>query len=202
MYSNAETQTRILSRFHFALAPNGVLFLGKAEMLLSHASMFTPIDLKRRMFHKVARAMVNGGAYFAEAYPSPSRPEVHALDRLRNEAFQASPVAQVAVTADGLVALTNRHADSLFGVSPRDIGRPFRDLDLSYRPIELRGYIEQEQLERRIVKIDNVELGTGTTESIHLNIQINPLVDSDVALRADEAVAAAQESLAAGGEAR
>ena len=182
MYFNAETQTRILSRFHFALAPNGVLFLGKAEMLLSHASMFTPIDLKRRMFHKVARAMVNGGAYFAETYPSPSRPEMHALDRLRNEAFQASPVAQVVVTSDGLVALTNRHADSLFGVSPRDIGRPFRDLDLSYRPIELRGYIEQAQLERRIVKIDDVELGSSTTESIYLNIQINPLVDSDAAL--------------------
>jgi two-component system CheB/CheR fusion protein len=34
MYFNAETQSRILSRFHFALAGGGVLFLGKAEMLL------------------------------------------------------------------------------------------------------------------------------------------------------------------------
>ncbi len=35
MYFNAETQAKILERFHFALAPRGVLFLGKAEMLLS-----------------------------------------------------------------------------------------------------------------------------------------------------------------------
>ena len=35
MYFNAETQTRILARFHFALKDDGILFLGKAEMLLT-----------------------------------------------------------------------------------------------------------------------------------------------------------------------
>lgn len=54
MYFNAETQSRILSRLHFALAPAGVLFLGKAEMPLSHTKLFHPIDLKRRVFRKVA----------------------------------------------------------------------------------------------------------------------------------------------------
>src|SRR5438105_10977852 len=49
MYFNAETQARIVSRFHFALGPGGVLFLGKAEMLLSHTNLFMPIDLKRRL---------------------------------------------------------------------------------------------------------------------------------------------------------
>ena len=48
MYFNAETQARILGRFHFALSDAGVLFLGKAEMLLSHGALFLPIDLKRR----------------------------------------------------------------------------------------------------------------------------------------------------------
>ena len=54
--------------------------------------------------------------------------------RLRDEALLAAPLAQVVVTADGLVALVNRQAEVLFGVSARDVGRPFRDLDLSYRP--------------------------------------------------------------------
>src|SRR5437588_1547263 len=52
MYFNAETQARVLSRLHFALSNAGVLFLGKAEMLLSHGNMFVPIDLKRRIFRK------------------------------------------------------------------------------------------------------------------------------------------------------
>lgn len=44
---NAETQGKILARLHFALLPDGMPFLGKAEMLLSHDSLFTPIDPKR-----------------------------------------------------------------------------------------------------------------------------------------------------------
>jgi two-component system CheB/CheR fusion protein len=182
MYFNAETQTRILTRFHFALAPEGVLFLGKAEMLLSHGGLFTPIDLKRRMFRKVARMVAIGGLSFAESPQPPARTELYGLDRLRSEAFVASPVAQVVVTADGLVALTNRHAEMLFGISPRDVGRPFRDLDLSYRPVELRAYIEQAQIERKVVKVDNVELATPMADRIHLNIQINPLADADARL--------------------
>src|SRR5262249_51405160 len=55
MYFNAETQGRILSRFHFALNPDGFLFLGKAEMLLLHGGPFTPVDLKRRIFAKVTK---------------------------------------------------------------------------------------------------------------------------------------------------
>ncbi len=42
MYLNAETQRNVLSRLHFALAPQGTLFLGHAEMLLSHSDRFAP----------------------------------------------------------------------------------------------------------------------------------------------------------------
>ena len=54
----------------------------------------------------------------------------------------ALPLPQVVVTAGGVVALANRQAEMLFGVSPRDVGRPFRDLEISYRPVELRRPIE------------------------------------------------------------
>src|SRR5262249_52950526 len=40
MYFNAEAQSEILNRLHFALRPDGTLFLGKAEMLLSHTGLF------------------------------------------------------------------------------------------------------------------------------------------------------------------
>jgi len=182
MYFNAEIQTRVLSRFHFALMPQGVLFLGKAEMLLSHTDLFTPLDLKRRVFRRVPRPPAGGGTYSVEASTPVPRAEPFGLERLRHEAFLASPVAQVVVTVDGVVALTNRQADSLFGVSVRDIGRPFRDLDLSYRPVELRGYIEQAQVERRTVRVDDVWLSTSATESLSLNVQVNPLVDLDGSL--------------------
>jgi len=55
MYFNAETQAHILARLHFALNDIGYLFLGKAEMLLTHANLFNPADLKHRIFTKTSK---------------------------------------------------------------------------------------------------------------------------------------------------
>ncbi|HEU0088003.1 MAG TPA: CheR family methyltransferase [Pseudonocardiaceae bacterium] len=178
MYFNAETQARILSRFHFALRDAGVLFLGKAEMLLSHSNLFRPVDLKRRIFCKTPQRVAANGAWLVEVPPVPPRALLSELDLLRTEAMQASPAAQIVVTADGLVALTNRQADLMFGLSSQDIGRPFRDLELSYRPVELRPFIEQAQVERRTVRVADIEHPAGEHGPLHLEVQINPLVHS------------------------
>ncbi len=58
MYFNAETQAHILARFHLALNSHGSLFLGKAEMMLTHANLFTPLDLKHRIFVKVPQVTI------------------------------------------------------------------------------------------------------------------------------------------------
>jgi two-component system, chemotaxis family, CheB/CheR fusion protein len=179
MYFNAETQSRILSRFHFAIADHGLLFLGKAEMLLSHTGLFTPVDLKRRVFRKLASQPVANAPFFPEVAPFAPRQEMNGLDHLRNETFLASPVAQIVVTADGLIAMTNRQAETLFGVSSRDVGRPFRDLDVSYRPVELRRHIEQAHVERRPVRVSNVELHRPGAEPTYLDIQVTPVVDGE-----------------------
>ena len=62
MYFNAETQARILAGSTSPCADGGVLFLGKAEMLLSHGALFAPVDLKRRIFRKVAAALPRRGS--------------------------------------------------------------------------------------------------------------------------------------------
>jgi two-component system CheB/CheR fusion protein len=177
MYFNAETQSRILSRLHFALAPAGVLYLGKAEMLLSHTELFQPIDLKRRVFRKVPRH----SSVLAEAPAPQARPQIGGLDLLRHAALLASPLAQVVITADGLIALCNRQAETLFGVSNRDVGRPFSDVALSYRPVELRRYIEQAHLERRTMRVADIAYLRGV-ETLHLEVQISPLTDTDAGL--------------------
>jgi two-component system, chemotaxis family, CheB/CheR fusion protein len=178
MYFNAEAQARILARFHYALSPQGVVFLGKAEMLLSHGDLFAPVDLKRRMFRKVASHVPATGHLPVEPHAAGNGSDPGGLDRIRSEAFLTNPVAQVVVNNDGFVALVNRQAEILFGVSARDVGRPFRDLDLSYRPTELRGYIEQAQLERRPQRITDVEYRR-SGEAIHLELRINPLVNTE-----------------------
>jgi two-component system CheB/CheR fusion protein len=181
MYFNAETQARILNRFHFALAEGGILFLGKAEMLLSHGSLFMPVELKQRIFRRVSRRPTPIGPPSSEAAGAGGHP-VLGLDGLRNEAFAASPTAQLVLTSDGQIALTNRQLELMFGVSSRDIGRPFRDLDLSFRPVELRKYVEQAQLERRSLRISDIEYLRAPGEMLYLEVQVNPLTGSDGSL--------------------
>jgi two-component system CheB/CheR fusion protein len=179
MYFNAETQAKVLGRFHFALAPRGVLFLGKAEMLLSHSRIFDPLDLKRRIFRKTPGTPIGVGHLVTQGSVQDRHDEVGGLDELRDHAFSASPVAQVVVTGEDIVALINQQAEMIFGLSPRDIGRPLRDLDISYRPVELRAYVDQARVERRALRIKDVEWQRPPGDSVWFEIHVNPLVNSE-----------------------
>ena len=55
MYFTAEAQAAILRHFHFALQDPWLLVLGKSEMMISDRDLFTPLDLKPRVFRKVSR---------------------------------------------------------------------------------------------------------------------------------------------------
>jgi two-component system, chemotaxis family, CheB/CheR fusion protein len=180
MYFNAETQARILQRLHFALHPHGVLFLGKAEMLLSHDTLFAPVDLKRRFFRKLAQGQhrppllaVEAGAAAGDAVVDQNQA------RLRDEAFAAgSGAAQVVVDAAGRLALTNSRAETLFGLAPTDLDRPLQDLELSYRPVELRSVVERVAEERRPTWLREVQWARGD-EVVWLDIQLVPLLERD-----------------------
>jgi two-component system CheB/CheR fusion protein len=180
MYLNADTQRNVLGRLHFALSPQGVLFLGHAEMLLSHTDRFTPVDLKNRIFRKAIGTLANGGdrmtavpAMFDRHGDSPG------LVSLRDQAFRASPVAQLVVTSDDIVAMINHQAELTFGLSARDIGRLLRDLDISYRPLELRPYVEQAKVERRSARIQDVKWQRPGTEMAWYEIHVNPMIDAE-----------------------
>jgi two-component system CheB/CheR fusion protein len=181
MYFNADTQTKTLERFHFALAPRGMMFLGKAEMLLSHSRIFEPLDLKRRVFRKVASSPVGYSRFVSYGYPARRPAEVSGLDQLREHAFSASPVAQIVVTGDEVTALINQQAELAFGLSERDIGRKLWDLDVSYRPVALRPYVEQARLERRSLRIKDVEWRR-SGDVVWYEVHINPLLGKEKSL--------------------
>jgi two-component system CheB/CheR fusion protein len=176
MYFTADTQGRILNRFHFALRPGGVLLLGKAEMLLSHGDLFVPLDLRRRVFQKAAGAHRPNGLLLDDVRLTPTRVEPTGLDALRNEALLAAPLAQIVITVDGLVALVNRQAEQLFGLSGNDVGRPFRDLEISYHPLELRRHLEQAQSERRAVRVADASYSSPWGKPLTLEIKVSPLI--------------------------
>ena len=183
MYFNAEVQAQILTRFHFGVADGGFLCLGKAEMLFSHANLFMPLDLKRRVFVKAVRSGVRDRLLLmARTGVEPLGTPADHSQRLREAVFHSTPVAQIVVDRNGTLAMANERAQSLFRLSSRDLGRPVQDLELSYRPVELRSLIEQAVAGRRPVSVKEVSYAPPGGEAVCLDVAIVPLQDGGALL--------------------
>jgi two-component system, chemotaxis family, CheB/CheR fusion protein len=183
MYLNSETQSHVLARFSFALREGGYLMLGKAEMLLAHSDLFTSVDLKRRVFRKVPGATLGERLMvLTEGGERPAGNQLAREERIRGAALEASPEAQIVVDAGGYLMLANQRARTIFKLDADDLARPFQDLELSYRPLELRSKIQRVYAERRSSQIDEVEWPTPSGEVAHLQVQVVPLIDEHQSL--------------------
>jgi two-component system CheB/CheR fusion protein len=175
MYFNAETQSRVLERFHFAVSDNGYLFLGKAEMLLTNSATFQPVDLKRRVFTKVARPARERTWVLPRTNGDAANGHGNHI-RLRDLVFETGPLPRVAIDANGFLALANQAARSLFGLTPKDLGRPLQDLELSYKPVELRSLIEQVSGEGQPRAIKGVEWRKPGGDAAFFDVLVEPLL--------------------------
>jgi two-component system CheB/CheR fusion protein len=172
MYFNAEAQANVVRRFHFALSYPGYLFLGKAEMLLNHSDRFVPVDLRKRLFRKAAPGApeaVGIGGWRDVTGREPSG------GRIEGAALTSGPVVQLAVDLSDKLRVANAAAEALFNLRPRDIGRPFQDLEVSYRPVELRSRIEEVRNELRPVELHDVQWQRPGGESSYYDVSIVPL---------------------------
>lgn len=178
MYFNAEAQSRILSRFHFALKDSGILFLGKAEMMLSHSNLFTPTSLQHRIFSKVSRVHLRDRFLaVTQADDDKVDTDLKSYIRLREASFDKSLTPQMVVDLNGNLVLANWSLRTMFGLVPQDLGRPLRDLEVSYRPLELRSQIEQVYNNRQTIIVRDVTRKVIDGRIQHLEVRIMLLED-------------------------
>ena len=180
MYFTAETQRRVLARLHYALNEGGYLFLGEAEMLLTHSNLFTPVDLRHRVFTKVPKVNLRERLMIAsQAGGSDGGHQLGRQIRMLELVHDSVPFAQVVIDGGGHVVLLNDRARAWFRLNARDVGRPLQDLEISYRPAELRSVIDKATVERRPMNLLNVERRVGDGEVQHLDIHVVPLVGDE-----------------------
>ncbi len=182
MYFNVETQSQVIDRFHFAMRERGHLFLGKAEMLLSDSERFEVVSMRQRIFRRrpgSAMPRYQSLPVRLDAIASPEMREVARKRQMRDLALESAPFAATGIDSDGNVVLINAQMRNMFGITSRDIGRPFHDLEISYRPVELRSVIERAYAEHRVVRLSSIEWQAGPNETQYLDISIQPLWASD-----------------------
>lgn len=131
MYFNAETQAKILVRFHFALEDNSFLFLGNAETLITHRQIFTPVNLKHQVYAKGLNLELDGHLLI-----NPKSGNKQAINLTTSQiqiwqtAYETSPFAQLAVDFNGRLVVANQQANTLFGLTLDDWNHPFKELKL------------------------------------------------------------------------
>jgi two-component system CheB/CheR fusion protein len=178
MYFNAETQGHILARFHFALNEGAILFLGKAEMLLSHANLFSAMEMKHRFFSKVLRPefrdhLFGLGQPGEEAVPA----RIGRLMRMRDLAFDTSPEAELILDINGGLLAANQKARQLFNLAQKAIGDLIYEMEICYHPVPLRPLIDQVVAEGQPLLVPAVELKSADGSSICFNVHVLPLSD-------------------------
>lgn len=179
IYLEADTQGIVLPRLHYALVNDGFLFLGKAETQLARSRMFEPVDLKSRIFAKVPQEWRRSAGGSLSLANDANGARINQQVRLLESIVDSSSTGYLAVNAEGVLVFANTHARRLFDVEEGDIGRPFHDLTISYRPTELRSRIEEVRNFNRTVRIEHQPFTRPGAEPIRLTIEVAPLYSRD-----------------------
>ena len=177
MYFNTETQIQILNRFRFALRDTGFLFLGKAEMMVSRTNSFLPENMKFRILKKTAsvnRANTGDASLSTPGNETQDAGFISNIDVWEN-ILNALNIAGMVVNKNNLLVMISHPFQDMFQIDRRDNGRPLQDLEISYRPIDLRSLIDQVYTSREAVSARNVRRSTPGNGQQFLDFRVIPL---------------------------
>jgi two-component system CheB/CheR fusion protein len=172
MYFTAETQRRVLGNFHFAVAPEGFLFLGRSEALVNRTGLFIGLDKRHHVFQR--DGAVRGRAE-RPVLPAPSTSGGVDADEIWGAGLESSPVGALIVDRAANVVVANLEARNLFGIGVRQVGRPLKDLEVSYRLADLRSPVDQVLASGQPLRLGEFEWRRPGNDAVYLDVALTPL---------------------------
>lgn len=183
IYMDAPLQRRVLPILHYALNPEGCLFLGSSESIGSFGDLFLPVDQKHRLFRKKAVSIsvpldfnsyvsTDGGARRLGREESP--PLWSALDVQREaDRIVLNRYAPVGVVIDETMTVlqfrgrTSAYLEPAPGMASLDLMRMLRDGLLA----EVRSAVSQAKAEHVPASRDCICLPEdGTTRTVKVEV--------------------------------
>jgi two-component system, chemotaxis family, CheB/CheR fusion protein len=187
IYLNSEVQGHVIPIFHYALKPQGYLFLGTSENITQHGDLFTSVDKKNRVFQRrkdgahmprlplLFRPHGTGRPGHAEN-KSPTGGSLR--QAIETRVLERYAPAHVVVTREGDVV--NYSAGTGKYLEP-PAGRPNRALMAMARKglrLPLRSALHEATESQRTAVRDNVEL-EGEDKNEFIRITVEPLRNDD-----------------------
>ena len=138
IYLESNLQKLVLTRFHYALRRNGVLMLGKSELIPFAAKIFEAIDLSRRIYRKdhrrdgqLAQERLVGLLEQESQHRNDENAGLSFVDQFHRDVLQSLRMPIVATAVDGTVTAWNRAAANFWTRSESTvIGKKLTSLNL------------------------------------------------------------------------
>jgi two-component system CheB/CheR fusion protein len=181
IYLNSELQNHVIPIFHYALKPQGFLFLGTSENITQHGDLFTPLDKKSRVFQRredgaamphlpvLLRRHGVGGGGLAESRAPTGRSLRQSIEARVLERYAP---AHVVVTREGDVINYSAGTGKYLEAPP---GRPSRALMAMARKglrLPLRSALHEAIESQRAAVRNNVQMETDEkTEFIRITVE-------------------------------
>jgi two-component system CheB/CheR fusion protein len=190
IYFSVPLQSQILLRLHYALEPHGVLFLGTAESLVTHADLFESVYPKWRIFRRTANPDAEVQLQRTLGWVS-GRPrvEIEAQGRVREnetrrelatlKSYQSSLLETLkpgvlVLDLRNTITIHNEAALTLFGVSERLTGKRLEETEIAGRTPEIRRALAQANGDHQPVRL-NVKVPDGDNQRV-LEVTIKPVM--------------------------
>jgi two-component system CheB/CheR fusion protein len=181
IYFDNATQNQLLSRFHYALRPEGYLFLGKAETLMTRSTLFRAIEPRYRIFQRGPQHSTIPDASISLELRRPREPrdpgpfpQNHLLHSIVNRAN----IPMIVLDPGGRILMASEPTRDLFHITGLLIGRNFLELEERFRPVALRLAIEEVRATLRSAHVDEIQIPRADGRTAWLSLDVQPILDS------------------------
>jgi two-component system, chemotaxis family, CheB/CheR fusion protein len=186
IYLDAELQSRVIPLFHFALKPDGALFLGNAENVSRHTDLFAAIDSRSRIFRRretgtrvlpdfpfVAPDRRIGTAVFAEERSRPNGVTLtRRAERLAERYAPAYVITDASYNVLHFSGRTGRYIEPAGGTASLNL------LQLAHPDLrlDLRAALTKAGETEQTVHVDGLQIGQNGTR-LPINVVVEPMHD-------------------------
>jgi len=188
IYFNPALQSRVIPKLHYALSNDGYLWLGRAETLIINIHELKPLDTKWRIFKKIPPTdcpQDNGH----ESTDRHIKAELIDTNKRLEQFIQNIRLGFVILDENFNVVMCNKTIRDVWNLLPEQVmGKPFFNLEVSYRPVSLKDRIEQAVASGEPSVIEDAEYWITKDKQIYLKMEIVP-ADSGVIIFVEDVTA-------------
>ena len=185
IYLNRETHAQVLEMFHFALKPNGYLFLGSSESADTVDDFFVPVDKKNRIYRAKPSLRLSRSP-ISMAVAAPQRPALTNAPQAERSTHSYASVHQRLQAEYAPPSVLIDHQSNIVHMSEgthqflrHAAGEPSRNLIALVEPelrLEVRTAVFQAIQNGKSVETRRICMNRGD-RSFHVNITARPVFD-------------------------